>query len=121
VSALTNLARNLGGGIGISVAQTILARREQFHQQHLVSHVSAYSPELRRLLGGLAQALAHRGAATVAATRRAYAIVYGLVERQAITLAFIDTIWVLAIGCTLLTPLAFIMRRTRPGRGAMMH
>ena len=119
VSALTNLMRNLGGGIGISIAQTLLARRQQFHQQHLVSHVTAYSPELRRLLAGLGQALAHRGAATVAATRRAYAIVYGMVQQQATTLAFIDTMWVLAVGCLLITPLAFAMRK--PEGPAQMH
>jgi MFS transporter, DHA2 family, multidrug resistance protein len=121
VSAMTNLARNLGGGVGISVAQTILARREQFHQQHLASHVTAYSPALRHLVGGLGQALAHRGAATAAATRRAYAIVYGLVQQQAATLAFIDVLWVLGIGAALLTPLAFVMRRAKPGGAAMMH
>jgi DHA2 family multidrug resistance protein len=120
VSALTNLMRNLGGGIGISIAQTLLSRRAQFHQQHLVSHVTAYSPTLRQMLGGLGQALAHRGAATVAATRRAYAIIYGMVQAQATTLAFIDILWVLAIGCLLLTPLAFAMHKTKPG-AVQMH
>ncbi len=120
VSALTNLMRNIGGGVGISIAQTLLARRTQVHQVHLVEHVTPYSPELRRLLGGLAQALAHRGAATVAATRRAYAIVYGMVQEQATTLAFIDILWLLGVVCVILTPLAFLMRRPKPG-AAMMH
>ncbi len=31
-SALINLSRNLGGSFGISLAQTLLARRTQFHQ-----------------------------------------------------------------------------------------
>jgi DHA2 family multidrug resistance protein len=121
VSALTNLARNLGGGVGISLAQTILSRRQQHHQQHLVSHVTAYSPALRHMLGGLSHALGHPGAATAAATRRAYAIVYGMVQQQAATLAFIDVLWLLAVGCALLTPLAFLMRKTTPGGAAMMH
>ncbi len=34
-SALINVARNLGGSIGISAVQTLLARREQFHQSRL--------------------------------------------------------------------------------------
>ena len=120
VSALTNLMRNIGGGIGISIAQTLLARRAQLHQQHLVSHVTAYSPALRRVLGGLAQTLAHRGAATAASTRRAYAIIYGMVQEQATTLAFIDILWLLALVSALLIPLAFLMRRPKPG-AAMMH
>jgi MFS transporter, DHA2 family, multidrug resistance protein len=121
VSALTNLARNVGGGVGISLAQTLIARRAQVHQTHLVSHVTGYDPSLRRVLGGLAEALAHRGVATAEATRRAYATIYGLVQQQAITLAFIDALLVLAIGCACLIPLAFLMQRAEPGGATMMH
>jgi MFS transporter, DHA2 family, multidrug resistance protein len=120
VSGLTNLARNVGGGVGISLAQTLLTRRMQFHQTHLVSHVTTFDPTLRRMLGGLARALVHQGVATSAATRKAYAAIYGMVLEQAATLAFIDTIYCLAIACGVLLPLAFFMRRPRPG-AAMMH
>ena len=121
VSALTNLMRNLGGGIGISVAQTLVARRAQFHQQHLVSNITAYSSSLRGTLGGLGQMLAHHGAMTMAATRRAYAVVYGMVQAQATTLAFIDTLWLLGIGCALVTPLAFAMKKPEEGATPQMH
>jgi DHA2 family multidrug resistance protein len=120
VSGLTNLARNVGGGVGISLAQTLLARRMQLHQTRLVEHVTPFSPSLRRMLGGLAGALSHRGAATIDATRRAYATIYGMVQQQAATLAFIDVIFCLAVACGLLLPLAFLMRRPRPG-ATMMH
>jgi DHA2 family multidrug resistance protein len=120
VSALTNLMRNIGGGVGISVAQTLLARRTQFHQQQLVSHVTAWSPALRRLVGGLGGALSHAGIATAEATRRAYAMIYGMVQQQATTLAFVDVLWLLAIGSGILTPLSFLMRRPKRG-AAMMH
>jgi DHA2 family multidrug resistance protein len=120
VSGLTSLARNLGGGVGISLAQTFLARRAQLHQTTLVSHVTPLEPAFRRYFGGLSQTLIHRGSDTVEATRRAYAIVYGMVQREATTLAFIDTLLVLAITCVLLTPLVFLMRRSAPG-AARMH
>ena len=42
-SALINLMRNLGGGVGISVAVTLLDRRTQFHQERLVSHLTPYN------------------------------------------------------------------------------
>jgi hypothetical protein len=72
------------------------------------------------MLGGLTQALSHHGAATAAATRRAYAIVYGMVMQQATTMAFIDILWLMSIVCALLIPLAFLMQRPKPG-AAMMH
>jgi DHA2 family multidrug resistance protein len=115
VSSLINLMRNLGGSVGISLAQTVLARRAQFHHVHLASHVTAGDAALRRLLGGTARALAHRGTATVEATRQAYAAIYGIVQQQAVTLAFIDILWLLSVICAVLTPLAFFMRRARPG------
>ncbi len=121
VSGLTNLARNVGGGVGISLAQTLLARRAQFHQVHLVTHVTPYDAALRRMLDGLGHALVHRGVATVAATRHAYAVIYGMVQSQALTLAFVDVIWLLAIACGALTPLAFFMRRAKPGAHAPLH
>ena len=43
-SGLINLARNLGGSAGISFVTTMLARRTQFHQNILVSHVTETNP-----------------------------------------------------------------------------
>jgi DHA2 family multidrug resistance protein len=41
-SAITNLARNLGGSFGISFTTTLLAYREQFHHARLAEHVTPY-------------------------------------------------------------------------------
>jgi DHA2 family multidrug resistance protein len=42
-SAITNLARNLGGSFGISFTTTLLAYREQFHHARLAEHVTPYN------------------------------------------------------------------------------
>ncbi len=54
VSGMTNLARNMGGSIGISLVMTLLARRGQFHQNRLAAHTSTYDPafQLRRFQHG---------------------------------------------------------------------
>jgi MFS family permease len=39
--ALVNVAGNLGGSIGISMARTILAQRSQFHQSRLGENIYA--------------------------------------------------------------------------------
>ena len=46
-SALINLARNFGGSMGVALSQTVLARREQFHQNHLVEHLG---PGIRSIM-----------------------------------------------------------------------
>ena len=39
-TGLINLARNIGGSSGIAICTTLIARREQFHQQRLIEHLS---------------------------------------------------------------------------------
>jgi len=44
-SALINAARNIGGSVSISVANNVLAHREQFHQNRLVELVNPALPQ----------------------------------------------------------------------------
>jgi DHA2 family multidrug resistance protein len=39
-SALINVARNLGGSIGVALAQTVLAQRQQLHRSRLIEHIA---------------------------------------------------------------------------------
>src|SRR5439155_939553 len=78
-SGLINLARNIGGSVGISFVTTILARRAQFHQAVLVTHLTPQAPGYLSSLQGMAQTLASRGSNIVDATQRAYGLLYGTV------------------------------------------
>ena len=49
-SALINVARNTGGSIGISLANNVLAHREQFHQSRLVELVNPSTIQYRNTL-----------------------------------------------------------------------
>jgi DHA2 family multidrug resistance protein len=42
-SAIINMMRNLGGGFGVSLATTLLARRQQFHNARLAVHITPYN------------------------------------------------------------------------------
>ena len=39
-SALINVARNLGGSMGVALSQTLLAQRQQFHQSRWIEHIA---------------------------------------------------------------------------------
>lgn len=119
VAALTNLARNVGGGVGISLAQTLLTRRSQFHQLRLGSHITVFGSTLQETIGATAHLLTHRGVAALEATRRAYAALYGQVVAQATTMAFIDVLWLGGVICLAVTPLVFLMRPSPKGAPAM--
>ena len=62
-SALINLMRNLGGSVGIAVATTLLTRRQQFHQNVLVSNLQPSSPNYQRWLHSAGQAAQTVGSA----------------------------------------------------------
>src|SRR5271157_1657147 len=52
-SGLMNLARNIGGSVGISLVTTMLDRRSQVHQSDLSHNLSAGNPAFRSMLRGM--------------------------------------------------------------------
>ena len=115
VSGITNLARNIGGSIGISMLSTFLLRLAQKHQVYLSAHTAANDPEFQQRISGLTQTFTRQGISFGEAQTRAYAVVSRTVSGQATTLAYIDIISTMAIAVTCLAPLVFLMRRPRRG------
>jgi DHA2 family multidrug resistance protein len=120
-SGLMNLARNIGGSVGISVVTTLLDRRTQAHTTDLVSHISASNPALRSTLQGATRAMQAHGASAVHATQQAYALVQSTVQRQATMLAYIDCFWFLGVAIMAMIPMVFLMKKSRPGGGIAVH
>jgi DHA2 family multidrug resistance protein len=120
VSGIVNLARNMGGDIGIAVVTTLVARRSQFHQAHLVEHVVP-SGALEARIAAMAQHLQQAGIAAVQATKMAYGMVYAEVTKQAQTLAYLDVLVLLAIVAGLMVPAVLLTRRVRAGAAPVAH
>ncbi len=116
VAGITNLARNLGGSVGISMLSTFLLRLQQRHLVFLGANASTSNPLFTQQVNGLAQTFAGHGTPANVATQQAYAMVAGNIGRQATTLAYVDIISYGAIAVMCLAPLAFIM--VRPPKGA---
>ena len=121
VSSMVNLARNVGGSVGISIVTTMLARRSQKHLVDMASQVNNSNPLAVSRIQQLTVKLQQAGFSLHDATARAYAIIYGTMQKQAAMLAYIDTIWVFAIGCGVMIPLAFLMKRSKTGGAVAMH
>jgi DHA2 family multidrug resistance protein len=120
-SGLMNLARNIGGSVGISVVTTMLDRRSQVHLTDLSSHLSPSNPALQGMISGATRALQAHGASAAGATRQAYALIQGTVERQATMLAYIDCFWFLGAAIAAMIPMVFLMKKTKPGGGMAVH
>jgi MFS transporter, DHA2 family, multidrug resistance protein len=120
-SGLMNLARNIGGSVGISLVTTLLDRRTQTHLNYLSSHLSSSNPAFQSLLQGATQSMRAHGASAAFASRQAYALIQGTVQRQATMLAYIDDFRLLGVAIMLMIPLVFLMKKGRPGGGIAVH
>lgn len=120
-SGLINLARNIGGSVGISFVTTMLARRAQVHQTNLVEHVNAGSGRLQQMLEGATHTLIGRGSSAHEAARQAYGLVAGRIDQQATMLAYIDNFWLLGVIVLTMIPFVFLMKRLKPGGPIAVH
>jgi DHA2 family multidrug resistance protein len=104
-SALINLARNFGGSIGISVASTIVTRRQQFHQSRLVEHLQPLDPSYNEFIAKL-----HHVVGTAGSGRQSLARVFQLASEQILLLSYLDAFKFLAIAFLCLLPLLLLVR-----------
>jgi len=118
-SGLINLARNVGGSVGISFVTTMLARREQFHRAQLSAHLNPANPRVQQMLQGASGAL--RSASGPEATRQAYGLLQRMLERQSTMLSYIDNFRVLAIVTMAMIPFVFLIRKPRRRGGIVAH
>ena len=118
-SSLINVARNLGGSVGISLANAELARRSQFHQARLIKNAVPSLPRFQSTLDKMTQYFMHQGSAQSDAHRRAMGLIGKLIEQQATILAYIDVFYLGAIVAIVMIPIVLILvGRVQSGRRA---
>jgi len=116
-SALINVARNLGGSISVSLANTELVRRSQFHQSRLVENLTQSSPSLQSAMHNLTQYFAQFGS-PAGAQGRAFGYIGHLIADQAALMGYIDIFYSWSIFAAALVPVVLILiRRIGPVSG----
>jgi len=116
-SALMNVARNLGGSIGISLANVVLTQRTQFHQSRLVENTIPSSPVYQSTMQQLSKYFMAHGASTGDANGQAMGLIGQMIQSQATLLAYIDVFYVWAIAAALMIPVVLILVRRVQIRG----
>jgi MFS transporter, DHA2 family, multidrug resistance protein len=114
VSGTINLLRNIGGSVGISLVETMLARRAQFHQDELISHVTRAQQTFRNVSSGLSAQLFHRGLSHPTASHQAYLRIYDSVIAQATVQSYMDVAWIIGVICLVMVPLALLLKKNDP-------
>jgi MFS transporter, DHA2 family, multidrug resistance protein len=120
-SAIINMMRNIGGSFGISVVNTLIARREQYHQSVLVQHLSPFSTTYSTTVTQLQQVYASASGSAVDALRQAEAQVYAIVQQQAAIMSFDDCFWAMSLVLAAMIPLVLLMRKPRAGATPTAH
>jgi DHA2 family multidrug resistance protein len=115
-SGLINLARNVGGSLGISMVTTILDRRAQFHQARLTEHTNLLNPRFNQALSSAAHVFGPSPSGN-----GPYGLLMRVLQRQAEALSYVDCFWLMGVVFGALVPLVFVMRKTTPGRAAAAH
>jgi DHA2 family multidrug resistance protein len=109
-SSLINVARNIGGSVGVSLSNTVLAQGAQVHQSHLVGNTVPSSPAYQQAIQRATEHLMAQGSNMVEAQHQAIGLIAQTIARQASLLAYIDVFRYSAIATALLVPLALLLK-----------
>jgi len=114
-TGIFNLPRNLGGSFGVAFITTMLARRAQFHQVHLVEHLSPFDRNFQIALPQISQMLQQKGFIPSLPDQGSLGLIYGEVIKQASVLSFNDVFYLLSTMMMLILPLVLLMKKGREG------
>lgn len=115
-SGIFNLVRNIGGSIGISVAQTLLTRRSDYHQNEITNYVSHSQPWFQQRMRDLTDYLGHH-TAPANAMSAAQSQLYQRLNQQALLWAFVDVFRWTSLLCFACVLIVWFFRKVRPGKG----
>jgi MFS transporter, DHA2 family, multidrug resistance protein len=121
-TSIFNLLRNLGGSFGVAIATTLLARRAQFHQVHLVEHLSPFDRNFQIVLPQISQILQDRGLMSPLPDQGSLSVIYNQLLREASMLSFNDVYYLFSILMMLTLPLVLLMKKGKAdASGGGMH
>jgi DHA2 family multidrug resistance protein len=83
----------------------------------LGEHANNYNGAYRNMIAALTSSYAAAGSSAHAAAARAQGMVYGMIQRQAAMLSFLDDFKLLGVIFFAIIPIFFLMKRPKMGGG----
>jgi DHA2 family multidrug resistance protein len=120
-SAVFNIGRNLGGSVGTVLLDTIITRREQFHDFQIGAYVNTYRPIVQERVTYLSTIFLNKGYDAVTATQQAYGQIKDVVRREAYIMAFDDAFLIVGVSLLVAAVLVWFCRQTTAKEGAVAH
>jgi DHA2 family multidrug resistance protein len=108
-AALFSMARNVFGGVGISVSTALITDHEQMRQSRLIPHLSPTNQPYNVLLQQVEHALRNSGQTMAHAIHTAPGLVFRMVQTQTAVLAYNDVFLITAGLSFIMIPTALLM------------
>ncbi len=118
-TGLFNLLRNVGGSVGISVVDTLIARRQQVHRDELSRYISPSATYERAYHLYYGTMLPHSGPHL--AMLRAHGLIENGLNTQAIVYSYVDDLRYMVVVCAVCLPLVFLLKKVKAKGPAMVH
>ncbi|MEW6569789.1 MAG: DHA2 family efflux MFS transporter permease subunit [Nitrospirota bacterium] len=112
-TAIYNLLRNLGGSFGVAFVTTMLSRRAQFHQSHLIESLTPFDTSYHLAAKNTADVLQYRGFTSQMADQGGPGAIYSELLRQASMISFNDAFYLLSFLMICMLPFVLIMKREK--------
>jgi DHA2 family multidrug resistance protein len=118
-SGLYNLLRNIGGSIGISVVNTIVARHEQLHHNEMAGQLNPARVPVQGAIEGIKGYLTAQGASPDGALHQAYGLLGQGLNAQARLWSYVDDFRYMALMCFGCIPIVFALKKSVGRKGAL--
>jgi MFS transporter, DHA2 family, multidrug resistance protein len=115
---LLSLLRNEGGSVGISVAQTLQERRDQFHTLRLGENLDPFNPAVQSFIAQAQARFLQQTGDPATAQQLAWQALENLRQQQASALSYFDCFWLFAVVMFVLSLVVFLMKRSVAEKGA---
>jgi DHA2 family multidrug resistance protein len=117
-AGLYNMARNLGGSLGLALLGVFIDRRVEAHADYIGQSVTQNSELAQSTLAGQAAGFsATNGGDLGLGQLQSVAALSGTVRQQALIMTYSECFWVLGVALIVLMPLVLVLRPPPP-RGA---
>lgn len=114
-AGLYNMARNLGGSVGLAVLGTFIDRREALHTSVLRQAVHANAELVQQRMAAMTASQAANTGDTLHASMQALGQLALQIRQQAMVITFSETFQALAVVLLCCVPLALLLKTPRPG------
>jgi DHA2 family multidrug resistance protein len=118
---LLNAARSFGGSIGISLANTELMQRVQFHESRLVESAMPSSSDYQHPLDRVAEFFVSQGSSLITAQQQAVGWIGQTILNQSVLISYMDAFWGCSIFALLVVPLALTVRNVKQTTETVNH